>query len=46
MVLEVSYGVFGDTLLVYVWGYDLVSDITFFLNDTLVFGTDLVINNV
>ena len=28
----------------YVWGYDLVSDIPVPLDDTLVFGTDFVIN--
>ena len=31
---------------VYVWGYELVSDLPVILNDTLVFGAGLVVDNL
>ena len=37
MVLECEISAFGGVALVYVWGYDLVSDIPVFLDDMLVF---------
>ena len=30
----------------YVWGYELVSDLPVLLNDIIVFGADLFINNL
>ena len=44
VVLEGAYVVFSVVESEYVWGYDLVSDIPVPLDDTLVFGTDFVIN--
>ena len=46
MVLEDVYVTFGGILSVYVWGYKLVSDIIVFLDDTFVFGTYLIIDNL
>ena len=46
MVLECEISAFGGVELVYVWGYDLVSDIPVFLDDMLVFCADLVIDNL
>ena len=46
MVLEGAYGMFGGVALVYVWGYETVIDFPAFLEKTLVFGADLVIDNL
>ena len=46
MILEGAYGTFGSVVLVYVRGYELVSDITVILNGTLVFGADFIINHL
>ena len=46
MVLGIAYGAFCGIALVYIWGYKMVSYLTVFLDDTLVFGADLVIENL
>ena len=46
MVLEGAYGALRGVASVYVLGYELVSDIPVFLDDTLVFGAELVIENL
>ena len=44
--VELVYSKFSGVALVYFWGYELVSDIPVFLDYTLAFGADLVINNL
>ena len=46
MLLEGAHIAFVGVALVYVWGYDLISDLPVLLNDTLAFCTDLVIKNL
>ena len=46
MVLEGAYSAFGEILLVYTCGYKLVSDILVFLGYTIVFFSELVIDNL
>ena len=46
MVLEGAYFIFVRVMLVYVCCYNLFSDLPVFLDDILVFSTDLVINNL
>ena len=46
MVLEVAYGAFSGIVLVYVWGYEMVSDIQFLLDETLVFSSEFFIKNL
>ena len=46
MVLGCAYCAFIGIVLVYVWVYEMLSDLIVFLDDTLVFGTDLVIENL
>ena len=46
MVLEGAYGASSSVLLVHVWGYELLSDLSVFLDDMLVFNADLVIDNL
>ena len=46
MFVEGVYVKFSGIASVHVWGYNLVSDIPVFFNDTLVFGTDLIIDNL
>ena len=46
VVFEGAYGAFSGVALVHVWGYEVVSDIPVFLNDTILFSDDFVINNL
>ena len=46
MVLEGLYSAFGGVVLVYIYGYKLISDITLFLDDTRVLCADLVIDHL
>ena len=46
MVLEDAHSAFSVVVSVYVWGNNMVSDILVLLNYTLVFVTDLNINNL
>ena len=46
VVLEGAHGTFSGVLLVYVRGYELVSDLPVLLDDTLVLGADFVIDNL
>ena len=46
MVIEGAYGTFSEFLLVYVQGYELVSDLPVILNVTLVFGANFVVKNL
>ena len=46
MVLEISYGAFSSIATVHVWWYELVSYLPVFPDDMLVFGADLVIDNL
>ena len=46
MVLKCADGAFGGVAEMYVWGYDMVSDLPVFLCDMLVFSADFVIKNL
>ena len=46
MVLEGVYGAFNDIASVHVWGYKMVGDLPVFLDVTLVFGADLITENL
>ena len=46
MILLLAYSSFGGIVSVFVLGYNLVSDLPVFLDDTLVLCTDLVIDNL
>ena len=44
--LEGAYDAFSGVAPVHVWWYELVSDLPVFLDDTLVFGDDIIIENL
>ena len=46
VVLEGEYGTFISVASLHVCGYKMVCDIPVFLDDTIVFDTELVINNL
>ena len=46
MVLEGAYGVFSNVTSVYVWGYELVNDLPVILNETLLFGAGIIVDNL
>ena len=46
MVCDGTYSAFDGVALVYFWGYERLSDIAVFLDDTLFFCSDLVIDNL